>query len=70
MRVASDVVSIAGVVVGMDANSDECEESYFMRVRVGIDITKPFRRRRNIVLRSGEENWVNFKHKRLPNVCY
>uniref|UniRef100_A0A7N2KWI6 Uncharacterized protein n=1 Tax=Quercus lobata TaxID=97700 RepID=A0A7N2KWI6_QUELO len=35
VRVARDVVSIAGVVVGTDAGSDECEESYFMRVRCG-----------------------------------
>jgi len=70
VRVARDVVLIAVVVVGTDAGSDECEESYFMRVRVGIDITKPFCKGRNIVLRSGEENWVNFKHERLPNVCY
>lgn len=56
--------------MGTDANSDECEESYFMRVWVGIDITKPFCRGRNIVLRSGGENWVNFKHEQLPNVCY
>lgn len=41
MRVAKDVVLITGVVVGMDVGSDECEESYFMRVRVCINVTKP-----------------------------
>lgn len=45
MRVARDVVLITGVVVGMDVGSDECEESYFMRVRVGINVTKPLCRK-------------------------
>ena len=70
VRVAKDVVWIAGVVVGMDAGSDEYEESYLMRVRVGIDVIKLLCKGRKIVLRSGEENWVNFKYKRLPSVCY
>ena len=70
VRVAKDVVSMAGLVVGMDAGSDEYEESYLMRVRVGIDIIKLLCKGMKIVLRSGEENWVNFKYKQLPSVCY
>lgn len=68
MRVAKDVVLITGVVVGMDVGSDECEESYFMRVRVGINVTKPLCQK--IMLWSGEENWVSFKYEQLPSVCY
>ena len=42
----------------------------FMRVRVVIDIALPLCRGRRITLDEGEERWVSFKYKRLPNICY
>lgn len=62
-RVARDVVSIAGMVVESNADSDECETSSFMHVRVNINITKQLYRGRKIVLQNREESWVSFKYE-------
>ena len=42
----------------------------FFRVRVLVDITLPLCRGKVISLPNGSNSWVNFKYKRLPNVCY
>lgn len=42
----------------------------FMRVRVVIDVALPLCRGRLITSDEGEEGWVSFKYKRLPNICY
>lgn len=41
LRVAHDIVSVAGEVVNSGAAKEDYEGSLFMRVRVRIDITKP-----------------------------
>ena len=40
------------------------EGTNFIRIRVGVDVTKPCQGRR-ITLRSGQVSWVNFKYKRF-----
>ncbi|KAK7816576.1 hypothetical protein CFP56_043919 [Quercus suber] len=46
------------------------EGSNFIRVRVGVDITKPLCRGRKLAFRTGQDSWVSFKYERLPNICH
>ena len=41
-----------------------------MRIRVGVNISKPLCRGRKIRHGDGEIGWVRFKYERLPNLCY
>ncbi|KAK7821541.1 hypothetical protein CFP56_037582 [Quercus suber] len=41
-----------------------------MRVKVKVDIAKPFCHGRLITLKNGEKTWVVFKYARLPNFCF
>ena len=41
-----------------------------MRVKVGLDITRPLSKGRMVSLGQGKEQWVSFKYERLPNICY
>lgn len=50
LRVAQDIVSVAGEVVNSGAAKEDYEGNHFMRVRVRIDITKPLGRGRKIGL--------------------
>ena len=63
---AKDVVSITGMVVESTVDSDQCETSSFMRIRVNIDVTKPLCRGRKTILQNREESLVSFKYERLP----
>ena len=68
-RVAEEICDVVGVV-DHTASTDEMEDENFMRVRVSIDISLPLCRGRVLSLEDGGEVWVNFKYKRLPNICY
>ena len=46
------------------------EGSTFMRIRIGVNLTKPLCRGRKIHHEDGEIGWVRFKYERLPNMCY
>ncbi|KAL0001421.1 hypothetical protein SO802_015202 [Lithocarpus litseifolius] len=70
MRIASDIVSTAGMVISGSGDAEEFEGGNYMRVRVSIDITKPLSRGRKVEFENGEESWVGFKYERLPNLCY
>lgn len=41
-----------------------------MRIRVGVNISKPLCRGRKIRHGDGEIGWVRFKYECLPNLCY
>ncbi|CAB4304489.1 unnamed protein product [Prunus armeniaca] len=42
----------------------------FLRVPVKLDITKPLKRGTKISLPSGQQEWVDFRYERLPDLCY
>ena len=42
----------------------------FLRIRVGINVSKPLCRGRKVLLGQGKEEWVSFKYEKLPNFCY
>ncbi|XP_030974782.1 uncharacterized protein LOC115994691 [Quercus lobata] len=48
----------------------EYDGGSFIRVRVMLDISQPLCRGRLITLENGKKQWVSFKYKRLPNLCY
>ena len=68
-EVAEKLCDIIGEVV-KSIGAETKEGSYFMRVRVKVDIAEPSYRRRLITLENGEKTWVVFKYKRLPNFCF
>lgn len=70
MRIASDIVSLAGAVIPSSGDAEEFERGNYMRVRISIDITKPLSRGRKVEFDNGEESWVSFKYECLPNLCY
>lgn len=42
----------------------------FLRVRVEVDVSRPFCRGRKVILENHKEIWVAFKYEKLPNFCY
>ena len=42
----------------------------FLRIRVGVNVTKPLNRGRKVLLGKEEEVWVSFKYEKMPNFCY
>ena len=42
----------------------------FLRVRVGINVTRPLSRGRKVLLGNDCEVWVTFKYEKMPNFCY
>ena len=70
MKVIQEIVFVAGEFVHNRAEHEDYEGGNFMRVRVKVDVTKPLSKGRKIGLCNGEESWMSFKYKRLPNLCY
>ena len=66
---AKSIVSVAGKVLENSPDKEVYEGSNFVRVRVGIDITKSLCRGRKLALRDGQDSWVCFKYERMPNIC-
>ena len=66
----SIIVVEVGTVIESTLREELHEGSNFLRIRVGVDATKPLCRGRRITVRSGKESWVSFKYERLPNICY
>ncbi|KAL0392806.1 UNVERIFIED_CONTAM: hypothetical protein Sradi_2503400 [Sesamum radiatum] len=42
----------------------------YLRIRVGIDVSKPLRRIMKLRTVLGEESLISFTYERLPNFCY
>ena len=68
--IAKSIVFEVGTVIESILREELYEGSNFLRIRVGVDATKPLCRGRRITLRSGKESWVSFKYERLPNICF
>lgn len=67
---AKSIVSAAGKVFENNPDEEVYESSNFVRVRVGVDITKPLCCGRKLALRNGQDSWVCFKYERMPNICH
>ena len=70
LSVAKAVASVAGEVVESELGDGEREGCNFIRVRVKVKHPELWCRGRQIVRSGGIESWVDFKYKRLPNLCY
>ena len=66
----TSIVFEVGTVIESTHGEELYEGSNFLRIRVGVDVTKLLCGGRRIILRSGKESWVSFKYERLPNMCY
>ncbi|GAV91587.1 DUF4283 domain-containing protein/zf-CCHC_4 domain-containing protein, partial [Cephalotus follicularis] len=53
-----------GVVAGRRDNNQ------YLRLRVGIDVLEPLRRRIKFMIGSQEKIWLSFKYEKLPNFCH
>lgn len=58
-----------GSVEEVDVTGDGVGWGRCLRIRVYIDITKPLKRGRALVL-NGKSNWVSFRYEKLPQFCY
>ena len=65
----TSIVFEVGTVIESTPGEELYEGSNFLRIRVGVDVTKLLCGGRRITLRSGKESWVSFKYERLPNIC-
>ena len=57
-------------LVSKASQAGELIEGNFLRIRVGINVTKPLNRGRKVLLGNDEEVWVSFKYEKMPNFCY
>ncbi|XP_023880219.1 uncharacterized protein LOC111992570 [Quercus suber] len=69
-QVAALVGSKLGVLEEVEKRSRQDDQNYFMRVRVGLPISKPLRRGAYLAGWEGERVWVTFKYERLPLFCH
>ncbi|KAL0000809.1 hypothetical protein SO802_014590 [Lithocarpus litseifolius] len=42
----------------------------FLRIRVGVNVTRPLNRGRKVFLGKDGEVWVTFRYEKMPNFCY
>ncbi|XP_075654848.1 uncharacterized protein LOC142625017 [Castanea sativa] len=56
-----------GTVVEVERKQKSESQSYFMRVKVALPITKPIRRGAFLAGYDGQSDWANFKYERLPS---
>ena len=68
-EIAEEICITVGKVVKTEGLRELWGDS-FIRVRVTVDITQPFCRRRVVTLEIGTKSWVSFRYERLPNLCY
>ena len=68
--IAEAVGSHLGTVVEVEKRQKLDGQSFFMRVKVAIPITKPIRKGAFLIGSDGKSNCVIFKYKRLPLFCH
>ena len=59
-----------GEVVEVENRRKQEDPNYFMRVKVALPISKPFRRGGFLAGSDGERLWVTFKYECLPMFCH
>ena len=69
-QVAREVGSRLGTVEEVEWRNRKDDINMFMRVCVGLPITKPLRRGGFVAGSDGEKMWVSFKYERLPMFCH
>ena len=69
-KVAEAVGSKLGTVVEVEKKGRTEGQSYFMRVKVAVPLTKPIRRGAFLAGSEGKRHWVTFRYERLPLFCH
>lgn len=59
-----------GEVMDVDVLESGVNWGKFLWARVQINVTKKLVRGKRNVIEGGEQRWITFKYKRLPNFCY
>lgn len=55
-----------GEVVKVDLEENEFAWGEYMRVRVNLDITKPFPKGKKVNFGTKKPSWIRFSYERLP----
>ena len=62
-----------GKSLGEASRASQVEElirGNFLRIRVGVNVSRPLNKGRKVLLGDEDEVWVTFKYKKLPNFFY
>ena len=65
-RVAMENGNKMGVVEDVEQRRRMDDQNLFLRVRVALPISKPFRRGGFLMGSDGKQHWVDYKYERLP----
>lgn len=59
-----------GKFIESDRRSSQSDQAKFMRIRMDLQLDKPFWHGGKIASMEGEKFWVTFKYERLPTFCF
>ena len=69
-KVAAEIGSRLGEVVGVEKRKVKEGQNLFMRVKVAVPISKPLRQGGFIGGSNEQRSWVSYKYERLPLFCH
>jgi len=69
-KVATEIGSRLGEVVGVEKRKVREGQNLFMRVKVSVPMSKPLRRGGFIGGSDGQCSWVSYKYERLRSVSF
>lgn len=70
LEVGKELGNSLGTFNESNRRTGHSDQAKFMRVRVGLQLDKPLRRRGKVANADGEKFWVSFKYERLPIFCF
>ncbi|XP_030930922.1 uncharacterized protein LOC115956765 [Quercus lobata] len=68
--VATEIGKRMGVVEDVERRKRADDLNLFLRVKVGLPISKPIRRGGFLMGSDGKRHWVDYKYERLPFFCH
>ena len=57
-------------IVSKASHAGELIGGNFLRIKVGVNVSRPLNKGRIVLLGNEEEVWVTFKFEKMPNFCY
>ena len=59
-----------GEVLEVDTTDDQLAWGRWMRIRVNINVNRPIKRGKMLMVEDGKKVLALFNHERLPDFCY
>lgn len=69
-KILQSIGSHVGTFIRTDPANMNGVWKQYVRIRVGLDVEKPIKRRMKVKRENGSWNWVNFKYERLGTFCF